>query len=162
MKKLTEQDLKEKIIRKSYPEPNTGCWIWGASINADGYGIQKASLISNKVVTAHRVSYWIFKEHYNIDELSVLHTCDNPACVNPDHLFLGTQADNIADRHNKKRSRGGSVSGSKCIHSKLVESDVINIRALFPDKTESQIASMYGVTQSNISAILNRKSWKHI
>lgn len=87
-----------KKIRK-YTEKNNGCWLWKKSKNNDGYGI-----ISYKgtPTLAHRISWLVFKCEIS-DNLFVLHKCDNPSCVNPDHLWLGTQSDNMKDMHDKQR-----------------------------------------------------------
>lgn len=81
------------------PEPNSGCWIWTANATGDGYGL---ILVDRKRQYAHRFSYRL---HYGeLDKaLHVLHRCDVPYCVNPDHLFLGTQADNMRDMRRKNR-----------------------------------------------------------
>lgn len=155
----TPEQLKQIIIERSYPEPNTGCWLWGWSVNFFGYGILKARQLSPKIVTAHRASYWLFNGEFDLG-LSVLHKCDTPCCVNPAHLFLGTQLDNIRDRTLKGRTKNPVFYGSDCNHSKLNESKVLEIRA--SNINQYELAKIYGVTQSNINAIQKRKSWKHI
>jgi hypothetical protein len=92
--------IDDRII----PEPNTGCWLWLGAINGrSGYGSAKHPAL-RKNVSAHRISYEI---HFGRapEELGVLHRCDQPSCVNPDHLFLGTQQDNITDMLRKQRGR---------------------------------------------------------
>lgn len=161
MKKLTKSDLKEAIISKSYPEPNTGCWLWGHSVNYFGYGIQKASIIHKNMVTAHRVSYWCFNGEFDLS-LCVLHKCDTPACVNPDHLFLGTQLDNIKDRTVKGRTSRFAPKGSRSGASKLTEDDILTIRSLSHNHTQRYLAKLYDVNQATIHYILSNKTWKHI
>jgi hypothetical protein len=84
---------------KVSPEPNTGCWLWlGAPVDWKGYG---RFYRDGAAVLAHRAAWGLFRGEPA--DLRVLHKCDNPACVNPDHLFLGTQLDNIRDRDAKGR-----------------------------------------------------------
>jgi hypothetical protein len=108
---------------------------------------------------AHRIS-WIL--HYGPipDGLIVLHKCDIPKCVNPDHLFLGTGQDNMDDMV----SKGRSLKGEKSPMHKLTEEEVLEIRSLYQSGEFSQgrLASMYRVNQTNIGFIIRRKSWRHI
>jgi hypothetical protein len=103
--------VKERFFRKAIPEPNTGCWLWEGYEPPNKYG--KIN-IKGKQKLAHRVSYEI-----NIgsipDGMNVLHKCDQPACVNPDHLFIGTQQDNIDDMWAKNRFRHASLK-THCIN----------------------------------------------
>ena len=89
-------------------ETSTGCWEWTGKLNRDGYG---GFTMNHEWMHTHRWSM-IFQGH-NIKGLVVCHKCDNPKCVNPDHLFLGTQQDNIKDMHNKKRYRTNDTKLSK-------------------------------------------------
>lgn len=90
----------------------------------------------------------------------VRHKCDNPACVNPEHLELGTHKDNTQDMMKRGRNKYWHRQGSKIQTAVLTELDVLAIRA--SSKTQVQLAKQYGVTQANISAIVSRKTWKHI
>ena len=90
----------ERFEQKYEVEPNTGCWLWTAYIDPDGYG---RIFYEDRDVKACRVSYQLFIGPIPID-LHVLHRCDTPACVNPKHLFLGTHADNMRDMFKKKRN----------------------------------------------------------
>ena len=106
-----EEELRKVFYAGVSPEPNTGCWLWMGSTFLQGYGcLSVPRAPRNRCnLRAHRVSYKIHKGDFD-PKLYVLHTCDVPLCVNPDHLFLGTQADNIADCVSKGRLRrtGGS------------------------------------------------------
>lgn len=110
MKKKT---LKEKFDEKYIPDPNTGCWLWSASLYKDGYGqiVDKESRRSPK--RAHRVSYELYNGPIS-DDVLVLHRCDTPACVNPDHLFLGTHNDNMKDKVKKGRNVAQNSLKSLC------------------------------------------------
>ena len=95
------EELKKRIMDHSVPEPNTGCWLWTMSTDRDGYGSTK---LGQKSWRANRLSYFLFKGEMG-DRL-VCHKCDTPQCVNPDHLYLGTNRDNNIDavirrRHHK-------------------------------------------------------------
>jgi len=89
---------EERFLAKISPEPNTGCWLWSAGTIPSGYGVFG---VNKKLVIA---TIWAY-EHFNEPRngLFVLHKCDTPACVNPDHLFLGTHRDNMDDMHRKGR-----------------------------------------------------------
>lgn len=92
--------MMERFMAKVSPEPNTGCWLWTAASTGHGYGLISLSFSKNDL--AHRTSWRLF--HGPIpDGLWVLHKCDVPSCVNPAHLFLGTQTDNMIDASEKKR-----------------------------------------------------------
>lgn len=93
----------ERFWSKVNKKTNSGCWEWTARKNDDGYGTIK---INNKQCYSHRFSWQLFNG-FILKGLFVLHKCDNPSCVNPDHLFLGTKKDNAKDRDNKGRGLKG-------------------------------------------------------
>lgn len=131
------------------------CWLWtGTKIT--GYGNIK---IKKKNYLAHRIS-WILHKGKLSDTIQVLHTCDIKNCVNPKHLFLGTQADNMKDMVKKNRS----LKGEKNYHAKLTETKVKTIRELYTSKemTQTEIAKLFGITQGHISYIVNKKGWKDL
>src|SRR6476620_542625 len=111
---------REKLRFESKITKTDSCWIWGGGIKSKGYGYL---YIKRSSFTAHRVSYSLYVG--NCDNLLVLHKCDNPPCVNPDHLFLGTDLDNATDRMNKGRFR--SLHGEENGSSKLTELQVREI-----------------------------------
>lgn len=92
---MTTKSIQERLEAKYIPEPNTGCWIWLGGMNTEG-----RALLGSK--TAARISYSAYKKPIP-EGLSVLHKCDEPICINPDHLFLGTQTDNMRDMARKGR-----------------------------------------------------------
>lgn len=130
-----------------------GCWLWTAGTNNHGYGLIGLSIPGAKkgMVLAHRVSFLL--HHGGIpDGAFVLHDCDVPRCVRPDHLYLGDQQRNMADM----ARRGRTVS-------KLSRTDVIEIRERYSRRgtTQATIAQDYGVHPSLISLIVLRKAWRH-
>ena len=137
-----------------------GCWEWQGYKNKAGYGVLGNG--KNKTELAHRYFY----KHYIGDEipqgLQVLHKCDNPACIYPKHLFLGTDKDNVKDKISKNRQ--ACVKGNKNPKSKLTEKDVLDIRASYiPMKVSfAALGRKYNVTPENISSIIHRETWKHV
>ena len=129
------------------------CWIWQKSCFHDGYG--QTSLLGKKM-RAHRLSYFLFM---GVDpgKLYVCHHCDNPKCINPDHMFLGTYEENMQDCKNKNRM----VKGERQVRSKLKQSQIIEIKEMVRNGIyQKDIAKIYGVTQANISCIMRQISWK--
>lgn len=98
--------LLERVERFAVPEPNTGCWLWIGAVDPHGYGVLS---VRNKIRFAHRASW---EAHRGIipSGMVVMHKCDNPPCVNPAHLAVGTQDENMADMARKGRVRRGSRS----------------------------------------------------
>lgn len=149
---------KDGPIQPHCPEIGP-CWVWIGAITNDGYG-HLGSTSHRKGVKVHRLSYEL--HHGDIPaSLCVLHRCDNPPCVNPDHLFLGTRADNNADRESK--GRGSDKHGEANPRSKLTEEDVKVIRQLRKEGLSQQaIATRFGVVQVTISKILLGQLWSSL
>jgi hypothetical protein len=143
--------LLERLLSKTAVDGKTGCWNWTASKRRDGYG---NAWHDGKVRLAHRVSYEL--HHGEIPRgdghhgTCVLHKCDNRACVNPDHLFLGSQADNVADRDSKNRQA-----------SKINRADVLSIRSA-EGLTQQDLAGAFGISQTQVHRIRSGKKWKHV
>ena len=156
----------------------TECFDWPKSINVQtGYGQFNASISRPvKLVSTHRMSYLVFVGEIP-DGLCVCHTCDNRACINPNHLFLGTPKDNCQDMWSKGRQQDYKnmpkgynnparkhpermARGERCHSSKLTESDIIEI--LSSPLKGAHIAKKFNVSQSLISSIRKRQVWRHV
>jgi len=155
--KLTAHQWEVRFMRKVDINYITGCWDFTGAVDKKGYGIMKG-MGENK---AHRLSYRIFNGDIKKGML-ICHTCDNPSCVNPDHLFQGTVQDNSDDMVNKGRGRGGisPLKGEANPNSKLTEREVITIRT--SNEPNYILAEKYNIGRPAISQIKNNKKWKHI
>ncbi len=145
--------VKERFDTHWVPEPNSGCWLWTAFCDTRGYG--KFSF-NGRNRMAHRASWEIHNSPIP-SGLFACHKCDTPACVNPEHLFLGTQLENKRDSMNKGRYQGG-LFGEAHKFSKLTEIQIEEIRA--SSVNQYQLAAAYGVSQSNISRIKSGETWR--
>ena len=157
-----------KVDRTAGPD---ACWPWVARVGAGGYGVIR---FGSKHRRAHRVAYELAHGPIPTD-LFVCHTCDNPRCCNPRHLWLGSPGDNMADRDSKGRQARGERSGrhtqpgatprgERVGTAKLTAAHVLSIRErdTAGGATISALAREYGVTRAAIRAILLRTSWRHL
>lgn len=160
---------QETVLDRCQPEPNTGCWLWIGTKSVSGYG---AITIKNRCWKAHRVSYLVFNGTIP-GGLFVCHKCDNPICVNPLHLFLGTAADNMRDMRIKKRAACGDKNSARMYpeirrgenngRSILNRKQVVEIRAALKNYRfgmVSALARQYGVSPTAISRIKRGRYWK--
>ena len=137
-------------------DPGSGCWIWNYTKTSHNYGV---ITIDGRQVAAHRFSYqWFIGEIPS--GLFVCHKCDNPLCINPSHLFLGTHVDNMQDASRKGRLRNGGRRGTKNGKAKLTEENVRAIRSA--SGTLHEIAAQFGVKHAIIGKIRTRKAWAHL
>jgi len=152
MPTIDAEKFRKTFEDKFVPEPNSGCWIWIASCNRGGYGqINVCGLLGvNKPVVASRVSWWIYRG--TTGSKSVLHTCDNKLCVNPDHLYLGSHKDNSRDA----KQRGQMAIGFRLPHTKLSSADVNLIYHLCQNGVpRKEIAKAMKISQPYVSRILS-------
>lgn len=139
-------------------EKTESCWLWTASKNPNGYGQIRHG---DRPVLAHRVS-WEIHNGPIPDGVEVCHNCpggDNPACVNPSHLFLGDHADNMQDSVQKGRTN----RGERATYSKLTEIQVAEMRRRYAigDISQSELANEYGISQSTVTEIIRGVIWSH-
>jgi hypothetical protein len=146
--------LPNHIDKWVSPEPNTGCWIWLGALGKDNYGIH-SDHATQTTMGAHRRVYQILVGPIPKGQCA-LHRCDNPWCVNPEHIFLGTKGDNNRDRHSKRRSAIGERHGM----SKLTAEQVLQIRRA--RGLQKDTARQFGVSLMTVKAIKQRRLWKHL
>jgi hypothetical protein len=155
-RQMSQDEIAREFVERAVPVPESGCWLWSGNTTRHGYGV-----LAGKYM--HRYAYRV--AHGAIPEgAHVLHKCDVPCCVNPDHIFLGSQADNNADKVAKGRAKGGSMKGDAHPMHKLTAEEVAEIRSEYASmehKNQSALARKYGVSQGQIWSILNNRNWRH-
>lgn len=142
------RDSYDDFMRYVSPEPMSGCWLWAGRGVGNGYGLYRNKL-------AHRASLHLIGRKLLSSDL-VCHRCDIPACVNPEHLFVGSPADNTRDALKKNRiARGSRVGGVR-----LTEIDVQQIRC--SGEANQKLAECYGVSVTTIKFAKSRRNWSHV
>lgn len=141
--------LEERFFSR-FIKLDNGCWQWRAHTDKDGYGVLPGD---RKNTRAHRLSYELHNGPIP-DELIVCHHCDNPGCVNPDHLFIGTKKDNAQDALKKRRHYVGEKNG----RSKLTEENVKEI--LHSSLNGQQLANKFDVTRHTVNNVRRGKTWQ--
>ncbi len=152
-----DKDKRQRRVRAfwSKVDKSSNCWTWTAC-TTNGYG---QSRFGSKTYRSHKLA-WILENGSVPDGLHVCHKCDNPLCVRPSHLFLGTNAVNIADKVTKQRHSRGQSHGM----AKLDDLCVRLIREIYAGGAFQQkaLAKFFGVSKSAISAIVLGHKWKHL
>ena len=143
-------------VRKS-----EACWWWEGTKNNKGYGMFMA--VSPAKSLAHRFSYELVNGSIPKGK-NILHQCDNPACVNPAHLVLGTHAENMRDMHRKRRGKFVAHKGEHNGSSKLTDDQVRNMRRQYSGGgvTQAKLAEQFGVSRTLVSNVVTRLAWKHV
>jgi hypothetical protein len=178
-----EDRFWEKVVRLG----NDECWGWNGSTSTWGYGKISAGGRGGKLKDAHRVS-WAIHNGPIPSGLWVLHTCDNPPCTNPRHLFLGTPLDNVRDMRAKGRGMSGDAHtartnstylergdqhwshrdpgkvrrGVAMWNARFVDADIASIRLRAKKEPAQKIAKDYGVCRATIENIAKRRTWRHV
>lgn len=158
------RSLEERFWEKVDKQGPEECWEWQAATHRHGYGAFGVGGRDGKMARAHRISYKLHKGPIP-DGCYVLHHCDNPPCVNPDHLYVGTQTDNMQDAVERDRGVGSpGMPGETHPQAKVTEADVREMRQRYEEEPVSQydLADQYGLTQSTVSDILRREIWDHV
>lgn len=145
--------FKERLLTHRYQQPN-GCWRWTGCKNQDGYGLIGGPRINGKPYArkTHRVAYAEFIGRIP-KGLSVLHKCDNRACINPEHLYLGTQRDNVRDMAERNQRRWDAVRW-------LTDKQVRAIRA--SKESNGVLGARYKIVKCCISFVRTRRTYKHV
>lgn len=154
------ETLESRFWQKVTVRDGDACWLWQAFVNRAGYGMIRNG---EMMALAHRVS-WVIAHGAVPRGLHVLHHCDTPACVNPSHLYCGTNADNIADKVRRGRSSFARPDRRGELHplAKLTEADVATIRSRAGVHGEGRrLAREFGVAPSTICHIQKRQIWRH-
>ena len=153
-------DFGDRLAQHCHPDRNSGCWLFCGSPASSGYA---RTDIGGRRVLAHRAS-WEWHNRASIPAgMFVCHRCDTPACVNPDHLFLGTPRDNVEDMDRKGRRRCVSPIGTNNAGSKLNEGAVREILADYAAGVSSTvIAERFSVDKNTIASVLRGDTWKHV
>lgn len=138
--------------------PETFCWEWQGSLNQDGYGRMR---INKKKVMCHRVSYELFVGPIPSGKI-ICHRCDNPRCVNPTHLFVGTDMDNARDSIQKGRKRVGEKEPKAKLTDEAVRFIRKNGKPKHPIYSWVGLAKKFGVSASTVRAAATGRQWKHI
>ena len=154
---LSGIELLQWLEAQTVGEPNSGCLLWLGSVDTLGYG---RIYYRGKRRKVHRLIYEL-AHNADINSLFVCHKCDNPGCVNPNHVFIGTAKDNTSDAVSKGRM---GLLGSLNRSAKLTEREVMEIKRIKKDTNESnwKIGKRFGVGKQIIANIINGANWAHI
>ena len=161
--KLLDLNLTQAEIEKFYSKINIGaaneCWEWKEVPNTWGYGQYRIRSNPRYQIQAHRLAFFL---HWKVDpeDWRVCHECDNPACCNWQHLFIGTQKINMEDKLRKNRQAQGETNGGH----KLTAAQVAEIRLRFANRetTLEQLSAIFSIHEGHLDSIIKRRFWKSI
>lgn len=148
----------DTILTRIKRDSTTGCWLWQGGRDGCHYG---RLTLQGRSLAAHRLSAHLWKGFDLASKLYVCHICDTPPCCNPDHLFIGTQKDNMTD--SLRKGRHVDNRGSRHGKAILDEDDVLFIRALASvGCSRVEIGHIFNTNKNHLSDLINRRIWKHI
>lgn len=153
--------MYEALMARTVIDPTTGCWNWTGPRIPKGYGYMTVDYVKNYI---HRLAWQTYNGPIPTGK-HVCHTCDNPPCWNPAHLWLGTNMDNRRDSVEKRRWSHGDtkLNGERNRQAKLTEPEVTEMRALYVSGVSmADLARKYGRNSSTIEHVIWRHSWKHL
>lgn len=159
-----KKELSDLVRDRSFVDSASGCWLWSLSPGQDGYGKIK---IKGRTYRAHRVAWEAFNGEIP-EGMLVCHKCDQPLCVNPSHLFLGTPLDNMQDKVKKGRWRGGpacwdkSRIGAGHHNAKLDPAKVRLMRMLGESISPKIWAKEFGICKQTAISAINGRTWAHV
>jgi hypothetical protein len=148
--------VQERLQELSIPEPNSGCWLWLGRLNEWGYGVFREN---GKTTLAHRSS-WIAENGEIPKGMLACHLCDIPACINPEHLWLGTDLDNSSDCIKKGRNR--QLAGGKHPNASMTEDQAKEAIFLISKRDDGEIAEIIGCTKNAVNLIRRNRTWRHL
>lgn len=138
--------------------PSGDCWVWVGGKNGDGYGLVWVYELK-RTVLAHRVSFMF--SHGRYPEPCGLHHCDMPACIRPEHIYEGNKKDNCRDMF--KRGRANRPRGSRNVHNKLSDANVLEIRLLLSDGfSQTDIAKIFGIDRKSVFQIKTGRTFAYL
>lgn len=158
-RRVNSTSLADRLAARSEPDLIGGCVLWSGGVTRGGYGHLDVAGVTTR---AHRLA-WAVANGPIPQGLHVLHRCDVRVCINPAHLFLGTPADNMADKMAKGRHRCGDHSGARSGRAKLTDAVVQQVIVrLAAGEVAVVIARELGVNRSTVHGVKSGRSWKHV
>lgn len=162
-KNTNECSDKCKILNRH--KKVNGCWEWQGKLSSEGYGSFQEIIDGIKTeISTHRRSYELFKGKIP-EGMQICHTCDNPSCCNPEHLWAGTPSENTQDMLKKNRGRHRLLNSNKRANSagKITEDQVREIRELYRNGSlQKELQEKFKLSQSQVSGIVTYRCWKHV
>ncbi len=161
----TTVSIIERIHRNTETGAPSGCWLWSGKLNRTGYGLLHVATPGKRThwVLAHRAAYQAFNGVCLTSDVHVLHRCDTPACVNPEHMFLGDQLANMRDMDRKGRRRTACRVGVRNGRAKLTPDMVRRIReARGGGASLRALARRFGVGAATIYGVVHAQTWAHV
>jgi Autographiviridae endonuclease len=148
-------DSRHQSIQRNMITP---CWEWTGHLDSKGYGRLR---VDGKTTGAHRISWVLYNSPITSSDF-ICHRCDNPPCVNPLHLFKGTNIDNVRDAQSKNRYEKVGMPGTANPSCKLSQDDVMYIREHAQEMTGVELSKKFSISRGSISNIILRRTWRHI